>query len=129
MATVSGPQNKNELANSWFANRGGRGARAATGKEKHQQPKNEQNDAPIEIDVNAERLLVASWIANCAVDDQDQSEQRKQSPQRKSNVDAHQRSYQKIIFNSTVPATTIMASGAGRAYQGDGSSSGRGVSE
>src|ERR1700675_337916 len=109
MAAVSGPQNKNELVASWFANRGGHGTGAATGEKKHQQAKREQNDAPIEVDVNAERLLVAGGIADCAVDDQDQSEQRKQSPQWKSNVDAHQRSYQKIIFNSTVPATTIMA--------------------
>src|ERR1700719_1304879 len=129
MATVSNSRSECKFPRSRFANRRFRGTSAAAGKQKHQQPENQQDNPPIEAHVNAQRLLVARGIANRAIDDQNQSEQRKQSPQRKSNIDAHQRSYQKIIFNNTVPATTIMANEAGRACQASGSSSGRGVIE
>src|SRR6202140_5631649 len=102
---------------------------AAAAKHKHENSESEQHDSPVEIDINSKRLLVERRVTRYAVNQKNQSQQRKQNSQRQPYVDAHPLSYQKIIFSNTVPASTIIASDAGPAYQAVGSSSGLGVSE
>src|SRR5256885_2333616 len=82
-----------------------RWTRGATSEQKHREAKSKKHDSPPKIDVHAERPLITRRIPEQAVRRQNNSQQRKQKPDRKANINAHR---------FLLPENNIQQNGSGK---------------
>ena len=63
---------------------------AADGEKEHEKTEDEEDDSPVEVDVDAERMLcVDRLVAEFSIDDKDDAEEAEDDAEWKSEIEVH----------------------------------------